>query len=109
MTRSISRYCPAYRKATELAPEDVTIWTRYAHMCADAGRGKDAVKALQRAIDLDPKDLELVKQLGIFYEKVVGSTKLAVKAFRTYVEMGGKDERVRDWLKELGSPMEENE
>ncbi|MEE8104460.1 MAG: tetratricopeptide repeat protein [Planctomycetota bacterium] len=98
-----------YRKATELAPEDVTIWTRYAHLCADAGRGKDAVKALQRAIDLDPEDLELVKQLGIFYEKGVGSTKLAVKAFRTYVEKGGKDERVRDWLKELGSPMEENE
>jgi len=48
-------------------------------------------------------------QLGIFYEKEIGSTKLAVKAFRTYVEKGGKDERVRNWPKELGSPMKDDE
>jgi tetratricopeptide (TPR) repeat protein len=89
----------AYRKASERAPEDVDVWVRLGHLAADAGRGKESVRAFRRAIELDPKDVELWKVLGIVYQTELGMGKRAEECYRTYIEKGGTDKRVVDWLK----------
>ena len=86
----------------ELAPEDADIRIRYGHSAADARKYRNAVKAFEKALELDGSKLEAWKSMGIIYETRLNDPKQAATCYREYIKNGGKDARVNDWLKELG-------
>jgi tetratricopeptide (TPR) repeat protein len=49
----------ACEQATALDPESAAAWTRYAHALARTDRITDAIAASERALQLDPADLEV--------------------------------------------------
>ena len=87
-----------YRSASKHDPDDADIWTRLGHLAADAGRGKESVRAFRRAIQIAPEEIDLWKVLGIVYQLQLSQTKRAEECYRTYIEKGGKDKRVAEWL-----------
>jgi len=62
-----------------------------------------AARAYATAIKLDPRAHAAYLNLGILYETYRNDKKKALKCYRQYVDMGGKDPRVRKWIAELSS------
>ena len=93
----------AYKKATVLSPEDPDGWIRYGHVAADLRRYRVAAGAFQRAVELDPDRVEILKSLGIVNEMRRRKDE-AIRAYRLYLRRGGKDKRVRAWLEALSAP-----
>jgi len=91
----------AYEDATEVAPENADAWTRFGHVAADLNRFKTAAEAFNKALELRPGDLGVLLSLGIVYETGLRMKAEAIDCYRRYLAKGGKDARVREWLKAL--------
>ena len=90
-----------YRGATRVSPEDPDVWIRLGHVAADARCHRDAVRAFKRAHALKSDDLEAILSLGIVYETGLRDQKAAADYYRLYIDKGGKDPDVADWLKRI--------
>lgn len=86
-----------YKSATAVEPKNVDAWTRYGYTAIDAKKPKAAADALQKALDLDPTDVDLMLSLGILYETELNRKSDAIDMYNRYLKAGGKDERVKDW------------
>jgi len=77
--------------AEGLEPRDADAWLRCGYVSSKLNRAKDAVKALEKAFELDPENLEILKTLGIIYETDLGKSENAIDYYRRYLDAGGKD------------------
>jgi tetratricopeptide (TPR) repeat protein len=50
--------------ATQIAPDSPAAWARHAHALARTDRVTDAVEASERALELNPEDVEVAELLG---------------------------------------------
>ncbi|MGH7162155.1 MAG: tetratricopeptide repeat protein [Planctomycetota bacterium] len=91
----------AYKEATKLSPDDPDAWIRLGHVCAGARQARQAVAAFEKARALAPDDVEILKSLGIVYEVGLRNLKEAARCYKEYVDKGGKDKRVAEWLAQI--------
>jgi tetratricopeptide (TPR) repeat protein len=55
------------REKTEKSPQDAEAWRDYATALQTEGQTAEAVGALERAVELQPKDLTLLRELSALY------------------------------------------
>ncbi len=64
---------------------------------------KNAISTLQVVVERDPERTQAWFKLGVLLRDKTRDTKGAIAAFKSYLEHGGKDARVRKWIAELES------
>ena len=69
--------------------------------CFDARKHKDAVRAFEDVLRVDDENQTAWLNLGVLWHHHVRDHKKAAKAYRQYLNLGGKDDRVRGWLTEV--------
>lgn len=86
--------------AAELIPNDYTL---YGQALSEEGKSEEAVKVLEKAIELNPDDAELLPKLSAVYEKA-GQNDKAVEILRKYLDGGnGTTQDIRDMAKRYQS------
>ncbi len=58
----------------QLQPDDVRAWCNLGIACAAGGRRKEALVALERALQIDPKRLPAINQMALLYADVYRET-----------------------------------
>ncbi len=86
--------------AAQLIPNDYTL---YGQALSEEGKTEEAVKVLEKAIELNPDDADLLPKLSAVYEKA-GQNDKAVEILRQYLDGGnGTTQDIRDMAKRYQS------
>ncbi len=86
--------------AAQLIPNDYTL---YGQALSEEGKTEEAVKVLEKAIELNPDDADLLPKLSAVYEKA-GQNDKAVEILRQYLDGGnGSTQDIRDMAKRYQS------
>ena len=68
-----------------------------------AGEHEQAVEEFMRVIEFDRGYLSAYKNLGVLYEDKLSDKEKALFYYQKYLDLGGKDLRVYDWIEDLKS------
>ena len=90
-----------YLQAVALDPTNSRAYLRLGDVYRALSRYDNAAEAYQKALDASTKLLEAHYKLGILYESPLGDTQKAIEHYQTYLQLGGADQRVKIWLKNL--------
>jgi predicted AlkP superfamily phosphohydrolase/phosphomutase/Flp pilus assembly protein TadD len=97
----------AYRKLIEQDPKDATLRTSLAGALGAMGRYGEALEELERAIKIEPLNVEAYHNRGAVFERQ-GKPELAVKEYRTAVRYNPSYEPSRRALARLTGSAEVN-
>lgn len=89
------REATAYtQKAVDLSQNDATLLFRYAALLKKAEAYSDAIGVLCRAVELEPANTEIYRQLGEIYG-ITGDRHNAWKAFKTVVDSFVREDNIK--------------
>jgi tetratricopeptide (TPR) repeat protein len=92
----------ALQKAVELNPANAVAHHQIAIVHREQGRFEAALEAYTRALELAPDYALAHRNLGILYDLYLQQPALALKHYRTYLELSQEpDGKVRDWVVDL--------
>jgi tetratricopeptide (TPR) repeat protein len=92
-----------YLQAVVLDPTNSRAYIRLGDMYRALQQYSTAAEAYEKAIEFSPRSPEAHYKLGILYESDLKEPQKAIEHYRTYVQLGGTDTRVRIWLKDIES------
>jgi tetratricopeptide (TPR) repeat protein len=75
----------SYKRAIQLAPEQIFAWNNLGNLCSKIGRNDEAIVAFQKAIECNPKDPIGWNGLGNVYCRI-GYMDDAIAAFRRSIQ-----------------------
>ncbi len=88
-----------YVRARTLDPANSRTYLRLGDVYRILRRYTAAIDAYQKALEVSTNIPEAHYKLGILYESQPGETQKAIEHYRTYLQLGGSDPRVRIWLR----------
>ena len=92
-----------FQEVLRLNPNHAEAHLNLGVLFANLAKLDQAEQEYLKALGLNPNLVEGYYNLGVFYEFHRKDTTRALAQYRQYVELGGKDERVRNLLKKTGS------
>ena len=91
----------AFQRVVELTSSSAESVYDLALAQVGANEPKAAAETFERLLAAHPEHLDGWLKLGVLARERLRDERRALRAFRTYVEKGGKDARVRTWIAEL--------
>jgi tetratricopeptide (TPR) repeat protein len=96
-----------YAKAIELDPTNSTAYLRLGDVYGSLNRYVDAAEVYRKALDISADNLEAHYKLGMLYEDQLQNLQQAIEHYRSYLQLGGSDRRVKVWLRNAERQMGE--
>ena len=94
-----------HERVLKLKPDDAGTHYNLGLLYLDMEDYERAVSEFERATQLSPGYLSAYKNLGVIYEDNIGDKEKALHYYRKYLELGGDDPRVSEWIKRItGDP-----
>lgn len=91
----------AFAQALELTPNSAVAHVQLGDIYKHLRDFDAAIRHLRRAEELDPDYPETYINLGIIYDDYVVDDAKALENYHKYLELGGTDERVHDWIRAI--------
>lgn len=90
-----------YKTVVELSDGSVDALIDLGLAEFDGRKHEDAVESFEAVLRVEPKNLTALLNLGLLHQHHVKDRKKAAQCYRDYLDNGGTDVRVRDWLAEV--------
>jgi Flp pilus assembly protein TadD/TolB-like protein len=97
----ISEALMEHERVLALKPNDAGTHYNLGLLYLDLADYERAVSEFETAIRLEPGYLSAYKNLGVIYEDNIVDKEKALYYYRKYLELGGDDPRVSEWIKRL--------
>jgi tetratricopeptide (TPR) repeat protein len=81
--RQYDKALPVFKRATELAPSDVTVWKSYSLALLRAGKKSEAVDAASKMVAMQPGNIEL----SVIYATMLDADNQTAEAEKVYREI----------------------
>jgi len=96
-----SRAADALKIAVSVDPDNAVAHCNLGEIYRHLGLYEQAVGELKEAERLDPEFGDTYINLGIIYDDYLPDDRKALEYYRKYLELGGSDKRVPQWIAEL--------
>jgi tetratricopeptide (TPR) repeat protein len=93
----------AARLAVQYSPDNPDSAYTLGLVLQRKGAFKDAEQAFQQSLTVNPNYSDVYLSLGDLYAQDLKDRRKAVDAYQRYLETGGTENRVRQYLREAGS------
>ncbi len=90
-----------FRRALKLDPNFYKAYCNLASAYHRQGRHRNAVQVLEQAVTKNPGRPTAYYNLGIIYDTELGNKTKALYHYGRFLEVGGKDVKVRKWMVEI--------
>jgi tetratricopeptide (TPR) repeat protein len=93
-----ARSAEALKAAIAIEPDNALAHCNLGDIYKHLGRIDDAIRELDKAKKLNPGLSDTYIHLGILYDDYVNDDEKALEYYRKYLELGGRDKQVLDWI-----------
>lgn len=91
----------SYKEVVDLTDGAVCALFDLGLAYAGAGKARQAADCLERVVEVDPNHVDGWFNLGVLFHVDLREKEQAARCYREYLDRGGTDTRVRDWLASL--------
>jgi tetratricopeptide (TPR) repeat protein len=100
---NLSEALAAAQEAVKYAPENPDSAYTLGLVLQRKGQFAEAEQAMRQALEVNPNYADVYLSLGDLYAEDLKDQGKAVEAYRRYLEMGGTESRVKEYLEQAGS------